>query len=166
MLFKAGTERKLNQVIEMQALLEARHEKHFIMLYNQNKRLLSSIGMCIIYLKLLESGNKKVKIIQNAFDKVSHEISNASTLSDNDVNENFDKHFDNAKRVDDDDVPIQIDIHRMAHHSMVNSIQMVYKEWFQGWDVRPSVTELFKSGYKWRSPMDKKVFSRRRKSRN
>jgi hypothetical protein len=62
-----------------------------------------------------------------------------------------------------DDAPKQIDIHRMAHHSVVNSIQMVYKEWFEGWDGRPSITELLKSGYKWRSPMDKKVFSRRQK---
>lgn len=113
--------------------------------------------MCIIYLKLLESGNKKIKIIQNALDKVSNEISNASTFSDNDVNENFNENCDSAICVDDD---VQIDIHRMAHHSVVNSIQMVYKEWWEGWDGRPSITELLKRGYKWRSPMDKKVFSR------
>jgi hypothetical protein len=63
-----------------------------------------------------------------------------------------------------DDVPMSIDIHRMAHHSVVNSIQMVYKEWFEGWDGRPSISSLLeKSSYAWRSPQDKKVFSRRHK---
>ena len=70
----------------------------------------------------------------------------------------------------------------MAEGSVVNTVRMVYREWFEGWDKRPSivkllkvkdgkgdlanVAELLKNGsgdLKWRYQDDKKVYSRRSK---
>lgn len=55
-------------------------------------------------------------------------------------------------------------IYRLAHHSVVTTILMVWKEWYQGWDGRPSLQQLIEThGNAWRDMKDKKMFSRRKK---
>ena len=54
--------------------------------------------------------------------------------------------------------------YRLAHYSVVTSVETVWKEWYQGWDGRPSIKHLIDTyGSAWRDPKDKKMFSRRKK---
>jgi hypothetical protein len=62
--------------------------------------------------------------------------------------------------------PAVVHLHRMASSSVVNTIQMVYREWYEGWNGRPSISELLGENgqdFSWRSKDDKKLYSRRHK---
>jgi hypothetical protein len=52
MLLKAGTETKLNQILEMQALLESRDLKHFRKLYEKLDEMCDSLGRYAIPTKI------------------------------------------------------------------------------------------------------------------
>lgn len=78
--------------------------------------------------------------------------------SDSIVSNTADESAESAKHSD------HLSIHRLAHISVVNTIEMVYKEWYHGWDQRPSIKSLIETyGDRWRDKADKKLFSRRNK---
>ncbi|MEN9446430.1 MAG: hypothetical protein RL728_942 [Bacteroidota bacterium] len=112
-----------------------------------------------------------------AFEKAAREIANSSlentdisdsNSSDNEGNEALakvgkDTHSDAHPTLTPDAIPSS-PIHWMASHKVVLTVGLVYKEWYDGWDGRPSISELNqKYGFRWRAKKDVKVYSRRSK---
>jgi hypothetical protein len=104
------------------------------------------------------------KIIKAAFEKVALEIS-SDTEDTQVITQVTAVEKNNGENLNDVGLPV-VHLHRLASSSVVNSIQMVYREWYDGWNGRPSISELLgKNGqdFSWRSKDDKKLYSRRHK---
>ena len=94
------------------------------------------------------------KNIKEALEKVALELSSESDTEDTQVT---------VEKLNDVGPPV-IQLHRLASSTVVNSIEMVYRQWYDGWNGRPSISELLgKNGqdFSWRSKDDIKLYSRR-----
>jgi len=156
-LFEAGTERKLTQLLESQLSSEKRDLTILEKLDSVNEAIEKSIE---------KSEQKLKRSFQNAFLHASNSFSSdtaeTSTLY-NQCNQEEVLETQNSRENSIEEEK-EIPIHKLADFSVVNSVGMVYKEWFEGWDGRPSITQLIENyGNSWRVKAEKKTFSRRKK---
>ena len=121
------------------------------------------------------------KRFQNVYVKTLeavHEVANSSLsdVSDTDSSE-IEVVASKSNQIVDKDAGLQMNAqkllleeaeatpkYRMASYKVVSTVLLVYKEWYEGWDGRPSIVELTeKYNLMWRYKQDEKTFSRRGK---